>query len=394
MRVLVLASTFPRWEGDAQPLFILDLCRHLPDCEIHVLVPGAAGAAAEEQLDNIRVHRYRYAPVAGWQRLAYGGGMLGNVRGNPLLLALLPFFLLAQVFALLRLQRRHRFDVVHAHWVIPQGLCAVLALALWPAASRPRLLVTAHGADVHVFAGRAGRLLKRLVLRRADGITAVSAALALQLRALGTGTTPLTIAPMGIELRAPRTVAVRAGFCFVGRFVEKKGIADLVEAYARARAEAGDALPPLMLAGDGPLRGYIEARIAALGLQRQVRLAGWLDRQAVTYLVAGSALLLMPSRRGADGDHEGLGLVAVEALALGTPVLAYNFAALADIKAFGGGVQAVTEGDVAALATAMLAQARQPQVVAAAVQEAVRAHFAWPAVGAGYRALYAQLSRD
>ncbi|MFP5441190.1 MAG: hypothetical protein ACLGHJ_06840 [Gammaproteobacteria bacterium] len=99
MKVLVLASTFPRWPGDPQPTFIADFCRHLPDCEVHVLVPGAAGAPAREVIDGVQVHHFRYAPLASWQTLAYGGGMLANVRENPLLFLLLPMYLAAMVFS-------------------------------------------------------------------------------------------------------------------------------------------------------------------------------------------------------------------------------------------------------------------------------------------------------
>ncbi len=397
MRVLVLASTFPRWPGDHQPTFILDLCRHLPDCEVHVLAPGAAGAPNEETIDGICVQRFRYAPFTRWQTLAYDGGMLGNVRGNPLLYLLLPLFLLAQIVAIVRLQRAYGFDVIHAHWIIPQGFCAALAL-VFCGRQRPKLLVTAHGSDVYAFHSRMAPALKRFVLRRANRVTAVSTALAESIRAIARKNIAVDIAPMGIALLAPSIPAAqtdRHGCCFVGRFVEKKGVLDLVDAWSQAYAIAGEKLPPLTIAGDGPLRSAIEARISAHGLQANIRLAGWLDRQQVTDLIAGSAFLVMPSRRALSGDHEGLGLVAVEALALGTPVIAYDFPAIDDIAKLGNGIMRVKEGDVAALAAALVNVSTDHALVdhaAPQVDDMLRAEicrmFSWSAVGAGYRALY------
>lgn len=396
MRVLVLASTFPRWPGDHQPTFILDLCRHLPDCEVHVLAPGAPGAADEETVDGICAHRFRYAPFTRWQTLAYDGGMLGNVRGNPLLYLLLPLFLLAQIIAIVRLQRAYGFDVIHAHWIIPQGFCAAL-VQVFCRRQRPKLLVTAHGSDVYAFNSRMAQALKRFVLRRADRVTAVSAALAGEIRAIAGENIAVDIAPMGIALQTPSSAQIdRHGFCFVGRFVEKKGVLDLVDAWAQAYAIAGEQLPPLTIAGDGPLRNAIEARISAHDLQAYIRLTGWLDRQQVTDLIAGSAFLVMPSRRAPSGDHEGLGLVAVEALALGTPVIAYDFPAIDDIAKLGNGVMRVKEGDVAALAAALVnvgannrpaANYPAPQVDDVLRAEICRM-FSWPVAGAGYRALY------
>lgn len=395
MRVLVLASTFPRWPGDHQPTFILDLCRHLPDCEVHVLAPGAPGAADEETVDGICVHRFRYAPFTRWQTLAYDGGMLGNVRGNPLLYLLLPLFLLAQIIAIVRLQRAYGFDVIHAHWIIPQGFCAALALALCGRRG-PVLLVTAHGADVYAFDTPVGRALKRFVLHRANRVTAVSTALADSIRNIAGKNITVDIAPMGISLSSPSSATMtRHGFCFVGRFVEKKGVLDLLDAWAQAYAVLGEKLPRLTLAGDGPLRDAIVARIHAHGVQKHVRLTGWLDRPQVTDLIAGSQYLVMPSRRAAGGDHEGLGLVAVEALALGTPVIACDFPALHDIAKLGNGIMRVKEGDVAALAAALIHAGRDHTAAdsaASAVDDEMRANvrriFAWPNVGAGYRALY------
>ncbi|MFP5441212.1 MAG: glycosyltransferase [Gammaproteobacteria bacterium] len=391
MKVLVLASTFPRWPGDRQPTFIADFCRHLPDCEVHVLVPGAAGAPAREVIDGVQVHRFRYAPLARWQTLAYGGGMLANVRGNPLLFLLLPLFLAAMFWSAWRLARRERIDIVHAHWIIPQGVAGALLRLLLP---RVRLVVTAHGGDAYAFNGRVGRWLKRFVLRRADAVTAVSSQLRDDLQRDLQLPAPPAVAPMGIDLdRFAVDIAARQPrFCFVGRLVEKKGIDDLLRAYARARKQVPAGFPALLIAGDGPLRTQTETTIRQLDLATDVQLPGWIDPAQVPALMAESLAVLVPSITARDGDREGLGLVAVEALAAGTPVIAYDYGAIRDIVTPGINGQLVPQGDIDALATALVAAARgELPVIDSSLRSSIRERFDWQAVGRCYRSLYTRL---
>lgn len=398
MRVLMLASTFPRHTGDRQPTFILDLARALVDAgvEVTVLAPGDPAAARAERIDGVEVRRFRYAPLARLETLAYGSGMLANVKAAPWRWLLLPLFLAAMTWQVRRLCARGGVDTVHAHWVIPQGLCAALALATLPRARRPRLVVTAHGADLGAFEGRAGRALKRFTLRRADALSAVSLALAARIRAIGGDdiAARTIVAPMGIALptSTPARSGERAGCCFVGRFVEKKGVLALIDAWALARDRLGARLPVLTLAGDGALRDAVVARIAAHGLQDRVVLAGWLARDALSALVGGSLFSLMPSRRAADGDDEGFGLVAIESLALGTPVVACDFDALADIRAIAGdGLRTAASAEPGALAAAIVDAVERPfgdGWTTAGVPQKVCDTFAWPAVARRYGALY------
>ena len=80
-RILVLSSTFPRWEGDTEPGFVFDLCRHLAaELEVTVLAPHAAGARLRETLAGVSVVRYRYGP-SSWEKLAHGSDVTA-LRGG------------------------------------------------------------------------------------------------------------------------------------------------------------------------------------------------------------------------------------------------------------------------------------------------------------------------
>ncbi len=82
-RLLVLTSTFPRWVGDREPRFVFDLSRRLAkDFEVQVVAPHAPGAAPQEVMDGMRVHRFRYFPEK-LQSLAYNGGILEKIAKHP-----------------------------------------------------------------------------------------------------------------------------------------------------------------------------------------------------------------------------------------------------------------------------------------------------------------------
>ena len=136
-KVLVLTSTFPRWINDSEPAFVEYLSLQLAKRhQVHILAPHTKGAMEhevwpEQQKDNnknlptIEVFRFRYFPESG-QTLAYNGGIMANLDRNPFKYGLVPLFMLSQLFWIMRLHRQHQYDVIHAHWIIPQGLLSVL----------------------------------------------------------------------------------------------------------------------------------------------------------------------------------------------------------------------------------------------------------------------------
>ena len=114
------------------------------------IVPRAPGASRTEVLDGVEVIRYRYAP-AGLETLVNDGGIVGNLRRSRWKLILVPGFILAQWWCAWRILRREKIDVIHAHWLIPQGLSA---LFLCKFSHRPiPYMVTSHGVDLYALKG-------------------------------------------------------------------------------------------------------------------------------------------------------------------------------------------------------------------------------------------------
>ena len=282
MKILVVASTFPRWARDTDPTFVYELGRRLvdDDTEVHVLAPHTAGARTEETMDGLHVHRFRYAPER-LELLAYGSGMLDKVRGNPLYYLLVPVYLVAMAVAVRRLVARGGFTVVHAHWLVPQGVAC--AAALESARDAPPLVCTSHGGDLFGLRGSLPVALKRWTVRRCRAVTVVSRYMReFLLSELDRDADPLVMS-MGVDLETrfvpvPGVQRDEASIVFVGRLVEKKGVTYLLKAFSIASRELPDVR--LTIVGDGPERPALEAEAAALGIGDRVRFAGALAQDA------------------------------------------------------------------------------------------------------------------
>jgi glycosyltransferase involved in cell wall biosynthesis len=136
---------------------------------------------------------------------------------------------------------------------------------------------------------------------------------------------------------------------FVGAREPRKGLGTLVAAHADARAQQGEAVPPLVLAGPA---GWGDTGLPADGPHADVLLAGYLADEELRSLVAGAAALAFPSR------YEGFGLPPLEALACGTPVVASDLPVLREVT--GGLARLVPVGDTDAWAAALLATLADP----------------------------------
>src|SRR6266550_2379820 len=85
--VLVLASTFPRWDNDTTPPFVFELEKRLAkDFNIFVLAPHFVGARKHERMEGLTVHRFQYFWPSKMQKLCYEGGILPNIKKNKLLI--------------------------------------------------------------------------------------------------------------------------------------------------------------------------------------------------------------------------------------------------------------------------------------------------------------------
>lgn len=387
----MLTSTFPRWKGDHEPPFVFELSRRLAaEFDIHVLAPHAPGAQTQEVLDGMTIHRFRYC-LERWEVLAYQGGIMANLKRGRRYYLLVPFFLAFQVLALLGRLRRERYDAIHAHWLIPQGLAALAARRL-AVRKFPPFLCTSHGTDLLGLPGALFTFLKQQVLRRANAITVVSQAMKDHVQQMQATASHAVVVPMGIDASGMFTPpqaadANRSGLLFVGRLVQSKGVDRLIAAMPAILAQQAQAI--LTIAGDGPELSRLQSMAAALQLGDRVRFLGAVPNPELPQLYRRAAVFVSPSL------SEGFGLTLAEALACECAVVASDLPAVREIVRDGETGMLVPAGDTAKMADAVLALLAAPaqrQKLGRAGRDSVCRRFDWQVTAAEYASLLHRLT--
>lgn len=310
-KILVTASTFPRWENDTEPRFVLDLCRHMQKWfDITVLVPSAPGAKEKEILEGVNVIRYHYFPIHKWETLCYPGAIVPRIKEKKIRILLVPFLLFSLYLQLFRILGD--FDMVHVHWLIPQGIVQMLF-------HKP-YLVTGHGGDVTSLNTGILKAMKVHCLKRAEHVTVVSNDLKAQVENLLPGLES-SVVSMGVDTsKFGKQYAVNGYFgqqekkvvLFVGRLAEKKGVTYLIEAMREIDAV-------LIIAGDGPLKQTLMEQAKEQG--EKIKFVGAQKHEILKIMYASADVFAAPFITAENGDKEGLSVVILEALASGLPIV-------------------------------------------------------------------------
>lgn len=245
---------------------------------------------------------------------------------------------------------RGGFDVIHAHYLYPPGAIAAVAALI---ARRP-LVIFSHGSDVLLAGWRwPTGALTRWAVRRATVVCAPSEAHAEVVREVFGADVAVEVLPVGVDLEAftpGDRAAARASLglsstapiaLFAGALDANKGagLGDVLRSLAQP-ALAGLALVVL---GEGPRGAELRDRAAELGVAGRVTFLPFADRESLVAYYRAADVVVVPSRR------ESLGLVALEAQAVGTPVVAARVGGLPEHVVPGVTGELYESGDVAAL---------------------------------------------
>ena len=336
--LLIVTSTFPRWKNDTDPPFVFELAKRLANhFTITVLTPNYTGSLSYENMEGISVHRFRYF-LKSFEKLAGSEGILPTLKRNKLYYLLVPFFILAEFLALLQLIRKNKPDIIHAHWILPQGLIASLVHKL----TGVPFVLTTHGGDIYGLQGKFAAALKGYALKNASIVTVVSKDIQktvkkkygkdIQTEVISMGVDSSLFHPHKNDPEMRGKYGIKGPFLlYVGRLSEKKGVRYLLEAMPLVLKHFPDC--KLLIVGTGELKRELGNLAESLDLIKtgNVVFVGAVPNNELPSYFASADIFIGPSVVGAGGDTEGFGLTFVEAAMSGCIVVGTNVGGISDI---------------------------------------------------------------
>ena len=336
LRVTMLTSSFPRWRGDSAGAFLLCLAAELSkrEVQVNVIAPHDDRSSFFEVWDNVRVFRHPYFFPLKYQKLCYSSGILTNIKKKPALALQLPFLVMAQALFTLWGIKKAKTDLIHAHWSIPQGFSALLAQRV---GGIPYVL-SMHGSDVFALNRPFFNFLNRAIINHAGKCSANSGATR-EMAQLISGREDIEIIPMGVDTNVFKPVrgdktrwdsrADEKIILFVGRLIEVKGLTYLLEALTKVFRVCREARA--VIVGSGPQKERLLALSKGLKLEKQVSFIGAIAQNELPAIYSAADVFVLPSVVSESGEREGLGVVLLEAMACGSPVIGTNTGGIPDI---------------------------------------------------------------
>jgi glycosyltransferase involved in cell wall biosynthesis len=322
MKICFVTTNFPRHLSDSEGTFVWELARAVASYghRVRVIAQHWPGLPVHAWMEDIEVIRPHYWWPESRDVLRRGGGGLPIIWRESWL-ARLQMVSFITVHTLTTAHYARGYDVIHAQWTLSAG-----AAWLGRMVHRRPILVTLQGSDIfQVIPNRVGARLTSFVLRRCDQITAISQALANATATVGIPRSKITVIPNGVNVTqfVPSAECRRPLILYVGTLIKRKGVSYLV----KAMAEVAEVHPSswLIVVGEGPEQTTLERLATDLGLTHRVIFPGLQSREMVRQWMQQAKLLVLPS------VEEGLGVVLLEALACGTPIIGTEVGGIPDV---------------------------------------------------------------
>ncbi|MBM3145680.1 MAG: glycosyltransferase family 4 protein [Chloroflexi bacterium] len=415
IRITILTSSYPRFPGDGTAPFIQSIAEHLVKLghdvevvaphDVEVVAPPApqhcgeqresppkigGGRGAPPEFSRTKVHRFRYIWPERWHIMGHARSLEADVRLRPRVYILLPFFILGAFVKLIAVTRAQNTQLIHVHWVLPNGPIAALVSAI----EDIPFVVSLHGSDVFVAQRNPlSRAAAKWIFRRASAVTACSAEMLRKAQSLGApkdtyllawGADPDLFHPRSKNLELAHSLGLQGdeiNILALGRFVHKKGFDGLVRAFAEIALNHPNAR--LIIGGEGPTRRSLEESARALDILDQAILPGRIPWDQVPDFLSLGDLFVLPSIQDEHGNQDGLPTVLLEAMACGLPVVASDLGGANLIIRDGDNGLLIPPGDTRILAEALerllVNPAERAQLGRAARQSVISEHH-WDAV--------------
>ncbi len=390
MKVLVVGSVYPRFEEDNEVPWLRKSVATLQSAgvEVEVMAPSYKGLKSHT-IDGVPVHRFRYAPKK-LEILTHDEGAPTKMAKHPSMQLLAIPYCISGFFKCLWLAKTKKFDIIHAHWPFPHALIALGACKLF----RIPLVLNFHGAELLLIRKKKWiRPIMKFIIGQANAIFANSRFTASKISALRA--TKIEWSPYGSPLSSgkippPHTRGDRYKILFVGRHIERKGIEYLIQAAKLLDPQKFE----VRIVGKGNLTESLKNLAQKLSTDN-VTFTGPLSPDDLRKEYQKSNCFVLPAIVDSKGDTEGLGVVLIEAMQYGLPVIASDVGGIPDVVVNGETGILVPEKNPEALAQAFQKIESDPAYEAKLLKGAekrINDCFCWEKIAQKQIAIYKHLT--
>lgn len=399
--ILVVTSTFPRYRDDWWGQFICKIYENLPQerFRVTILAPHSPRSKLTEKWGNIVIIRFPYFFPFFLERLTTGNGVLHSMNGIFAKLQV-AIFLLSECIFMLYLLIFRKFNVVHVHWILPQGFFAIILKKIF----KIPVIVSAHGSDI--FGLQKLNFIKSFILNNSTVVTTNSTV---------TQSKILNICPKSNLLLFPEGVDVTLFnykkrdmqwrkkinkdnkiILAVGRLIECKGFEFLIKAMPKILDKFPDA--KLIIVGSGPEENNLKQIAEKLGLVKNIIFFASMPHDKLSVMYASSDIFVSPSITDIhSGEKEALGIVIIEAIASGIPVVASNSGGIKDTvdgSSTGFLTEEANPDDIANKVIILLSNSKLRKKIITNGLRYVRNKYTWDIIGKKYSELFEKYSKS
>ncbi len=358
MKIAVIASSYPRYEGDGTAPFVKSISEALAKIgnEVEVVAPYHP-LVNENFKDIIKVHWFKYAPFNKFYIMGHANSLDSDVKLKKGVYFLLPLFIFFSFLKLYSVARKQKSDMIHIHWVIPNGLPALLVSKIL----KIPYSISLHGSDIYI--ANKNWLFKQtaqIIFKHSSFVSACSMDLYSNAKKLGAPNNTKLI-PWGAdpEIFFKFNKLKNEKFNFrsnneqiillcLGRLVHKKGFSNLIKAMPKILEK--DRNIKLIIGGEGPIGFLLEDLVNTLQLNKFVTFIGKVNWDEVVLFLNSGDIFIQPSIKDEFGNVDGLPTVILEAMACGLPIVSSDIGGVNMVIKNGENGRIVTPGNIEELA--------------------------------------------
>lgn len=400
MKVCVLTHTFPRYDSDVTAAFMKEFCNGLTENGLKVILLTPFDVSFKRHGDRFKIVTYKYIYPSRFHLLGYSRTMKADVALNKLSFLLLPFLILFGTIKLYRVVKSEKIDIINVHWIIPNGVMALIVSKL----TGVPYVITLPGTDAYLaYKYKAIGLVAKVIANNSQALYSNSSWLLKRIVDLGVNVQnrgvisyPADVAKFKPLKSGLDKYRVRLGLgknelviLAVGRLVYKKGFNFLITAMPAISQKFPNA--KLLIGGEGDLMDSLKQLTKKLKMEHRVLFLGNIKRDEIIYYYNLAAVFVAPSVVDLQGNVDGGPVVSLESMACGVPQVATSVLGVSDEIKNGLNGYVVKQRDAKGLAeaiTKILSSSKLRQQMGQANRKLVISDLSTKKIGAKYAEVF------